>query len=182
ILMPPEWYDRIESIQNYSSEGSAQGRLDAWKGGIHMMADSPIFGVGLGNFNRTYGTLYNTINTRWTAAHSMYIQFIAELGVPGLIYIVTVIILTFRTLARVRRACDRRDEPEYRTLQAITRGAECGFVAYLISTTFLNSMAYPHLWHFGAVAGCALVALRKMQREERDQLELVAARETAALP
>jgi probable O-glycosylation ligase (exosortase A-associated) len=185
MLMPSEWYDRIESIQNYSSEGSAQGRLDAWKGGVQMMLDSPIFGVGLGNFNRTYGTLYNTINTRWTAAHSMYVQFIAELGVPGLIFIVTVILLTFRTLAKVRRACDGRDEPQYKTLQCITRGAECGFVAYLISTTFLNSMAHPHLWHFGAIAGCALIALGKMQREEREereQLELVAARETAALP
>jgi len=183
-VMPSTYWERIESTKNYGEEGSAQGRLDAWRGGVEMMLDKPLTGVGLGNFNRTYGTNYNTINTRWTAAHSMYIQFIAELGVPGLIFLALTIFLTFKTFRHIRRACRGRLEPEYVTLNAIARGGECGFAAYLVATVFLNSMNHPHLWHFGAVAGCGILALKDLQRRERraQDLELVESEEAAAAP
>ncbi len=164
-IMPHEYWERIHSIGGYSTEGSAQGRLDAWKGGIRMMIDSPIFGVGMGNFSRTYGTGYNTISARWTAAHSMYIEFIAQLGVPGLIFIVSTIILTLTTFRKIRRISRRFKTAEFRSLDAIMRGAECGFVTYLVTTFFLNSMEYPHLWHFGAMSGFGLQIARRMRND-----------------
>jgi probable O-glycosylation ligase (exosortase A-associated) len=164
-IMPQEYWDRIESMQGYATEGSAQGRLDAWKGGIRMMLDSPLFGCGIGNFSRTYGEQYNTISARWTAAHSMYIEYIAQLGVPGLIFIVSMIFLTLRTFRKVRRIGRRFRTDEFRLLTAIMRGAECGFIAYLVTTIFLNSMLYPHLWHFGAMAGFGLIVARRLRDE-----------------
>jgi probable O-glycosylation ligase (exosortase A-associated) len=182
-VMPGEYWERIESTKEYGTEGSAQGRIDAWKGGINMMLDNPMFGAGLGNFNRVYGTEYNTISARWTAAHSLYIQFIGELGVPGLIFIVTTILLTFRTIRTVRRGCRGRTEPEFVALATIVTAAECGFVAYLVSTTFLNSMAHPHLWHFGAVAGCALLAFRDLEQRlgPGENLSLIEPRQTDSM-
>ncbi len=187
VAMPAEYWDRIESVKDYNTEGSAQGRIDAWRGGLRMLAASPLTGAGLGNFNRTYGSRYNTISTRWTAAHSLYVQFIGELGVPGVIFLVTTIILTFRGFRRVRHGCRNDDDPDRRSLLTIARAGECGFATYLVTTAFLNSMAYPHLWHFGAISGCAVLALEDLDRRRAAQAEeapapiaVVGAQETTA--
>jgi probable O-glycosylation ligase (exosortase A-associated) len=164
-VMPAEYWERIHSVKDYSTEGSAQGRLDAWKGGFKMMRDSPLFGCGIGNFSRAYGTEYNTLNTRWTAAHSMYIEFIGQLGVPGLLFIVSTIFLTFHTFRRTRRICRRHRSREFRSLETMMLGAECGFVAYLVATFFLNSLTYPHLWHFGAMSGFGLQVAKRLRQE-----------------
>jgi len=174
-VMPQQYWERIESMTGYATEGSAQGRLDAWKGGVQMMIDSPLFGCGLGNFARTYGTRYNTLNTRWTAAHSLYIQFIGELGVPGLLFIVFYIYLTFRTLHRARRIVRQLDTQEGLVLEKILLGVEGGFLSYLVCTAFLNSLHYPHLWHFGAMAGLGLISARKLLSTARPRLGQVSA-------
>jgi len=164
-IMPPTYWQRIESVKGYATEGSSQGRLDAWKGGIQMMIDSPIFGCGIGNFSRTYGEHYNTINARWTAAHSLYIEFIGQLGVPGLLFILGYIVLTLRTFRIARRIVKPIQSTDARTFEKIMLGAECGFVTYLVTTVFLSSMMYPHLWHFGAMSGLGLIVARSMAAE-----------------
>ena len=161
-IMPATYWQRIESVKGYATEGSSQGRLDAWKGGIQMMMDSPLFGCGIGNFSRTYGERYNTINARWTAAHSLYIEFIGQLGVPGLLFILTYILLTLKTFHHARKIVRAIDSKEARVFEKIMLGAECGFVTYLVTTAFLSSMMYPHLWHFGAMSGLGLIVARSM--------------------
>jgi len=164
-VMPPAYWQRIQSVKEYSTEGSAQGRLDAWKGGFKMMRDSPLLGCGIGNFSRAYGTQYNTINTRWTAAHSMYIEFIGQLGVPGILFILATIVLTLRTFRRTRQISRRYRGQEFRSLETIMLGAECGFVSYLVATFFLSSMTYPHLWHFGAMSGFGLQIVKRLRQQ-----------------
>jgi putative inorganic carbon (hco3(-)) transporter len=168
LIMPGTYWKRIESVKGYATEGSAQGRLDAWKGGIQMMIDSPLFGCGIGNFSRAYGEHYNKINARWTAAHSLYIEFIGQLGVPGVLFILSYILLTLMTFKRTRGIARRIDSTEARTLEKIMLGAECGFVTYLVTTVFLSSMMYPHLWHFGAMSGLGLIAARSLRAPVAD--------------
>ncbi len=167
-VMPPEYWERIRSVREYSTEGSAQGRLDAWKGGFQMMIDSPLFGCGLGNFQRTYGTQYNTISTRWTAAHSMYVEFIGQLGAPGLIFLVCVIALTIRTFRRARDLTRYVHSEDAARVRQIMLGAECGFYTYLVATFFLSSMEYPHLWHFMAMSGIGLTASRFVAAADKE--------------
>lgn len=56
-----------------SSESSANGRLDAWYVGVHMLMSHPIFGIGMGNF----------IEEHSLVAHNSYIHIAAELGFIG---------------------------------------------------------------------------------------------------
>jgi hypothetical protein len=49
-------------------------------------------------------------------------------------------------------------------------GAEGGFLSYLVCTAFLNSLHYPHLWHFGAMSGLGLLAGRQLQAAARPRL------------
>jgi probable O-glycosylation ligase (exosortase A-associated) len=165
-LMPGEYWERIESISAYQTEGSAQGRIDAWKGAIEMLVDHPLVGVGADNFNRTFGEHYNRNSARWTAAHSLYCQIIGELGLAGCIFVVWFLVRNFRDLARLRRrlAGQPRGSAAHQ-LYLLCLGIECGLVSYLITTFFLNSLFYPHLWHFSAMVAIATNCLRRLERE-----------------
>jgi putative inorganic carbon (HCO3(-)) transporter len=54
-------------------EESAEGRIESWFEGFHMLASHPLFGVGKGMF-----TEYN-----YLTAHNSYVLAIAELGIIG---------------------------------------------------------------------------------------------------
>jgi probable O-glycosylation ligase (exosortase A-associated) len=168
-VMPAAYWQRIESISGYQSEGSAQGRLDAWKGALEMVADHPLFGVGADNFNRTFGEHYNRTSTRWTAAHSLYFQTLGELGLVGAAFLVWFIGKNFRDLARLRAAWRGRPPgtPAHR-LYMITLGIEGGLVSYLVTTIFLNSLLYPHLWHFAAMTAIAVNCGSRLARAEAE--------------
>jgi len=62
----------IASLQS-NIDDSANGRLEAWYHGIHMMLANPIFGIGKGNFIEVHGLV----------AHNSYIHIVGELGIPG---------------------------------------------------------------------------------------------------
>ena len=67
-------------------------RVDLWTKTARMIGDQPIVGVGLGNFQsvfeRTYNPAINDDGRRGGHAHNLWLQYTAELGVPGgLIYV-----------------------------------------------------------------------------------------------
>ena len=74
--------DRASSIDEYSEDQSATGRLDAWEAGGRMMLDNPITGVGPGAFLRAFSDYSGMIPRQ---AHNTIIQFGAEFGIFALL-------------------------------------------------------------------------------------------------
>ena len=62
----------VASLQR-NIDASANGRLEAWYHGIHMMLSNPIFGIGKGRFREEHGLV----------AHNSYVHIVGELGIPG---------------------------------------------------------------------------------------------------
>ncbi|MBL7069005.1 MAG: O-antigen ligase family protein [Candidatus Omnitrophica bacterium] len=74
---------------------SSQRRIEAWKGGIEMMKQSPLFGIGYGLFPYL---ISNYAPVRSMDAHNMYILIGAEMGLPALVtFFVVLIIMLFNT-------------------------------------------------------------------------------------
>jgi hypothetical protein len=74
IIMAPLVATLLASFGGMSSsESSANGRLDAWYVGIHMLMTHPLFGIGMGNFIEEHNLV----------AHNSYIHIAAELGIAG---------------------------------------------------------------------------------------------------
>lgn len=61
-----------------SSEGSAQGRVQAWSAGIEMLKSNPLFGVGYGQF----------VEHHERVAHNSFVHTFAETGVVGAFFLV----------------------------------------------------------------------------------------------
>lgn len=68
-----------------SEEAALDPRLVSWKAGAQMVADYPMFGVGVGNFTIAFP---DYSNTKRHVAHNTFLQFAAETGLmAGMIYL-----------------------------------------------------------------------------------------------
>ncbi|MEL0587534.1 MAG: O-antigen ligase family protein [Candidatus Thiodiazotropha sp. (ex. Lucinoma kazani)] len=88
---PPVYFERMNTISNYENEGSAMGRIVAWKTAIRMVSAYPVTGVGAGHFTVKLGTEFRPPefgdeNFPWLTAHSSYFLILGELGIPGIVF------------------------------------------------------------------------------------------------
>jgi len=155
ILHPSEDY-------NYSSYA---GRWQIWRRGVGYMLQRPLFGVGAGNFSTAEGTLSpevaqlqeRGVGVPWKAAHNSLVQIGAELGVPGLLFFLGMIVTTFGALRAVRRA-ERSYPPVGRGPPRLALPLTASFVGLVVGACFL-SLAYQAMPYMLAAFA---VALRKV--------------------
>ncbi len=159
-LAPSAYTDRMSTLSN-PTDGSAKGRIDAWKAGIGMGAHSPIVGVGAGHFGPRWGK----------TAHSTYVLAFGELGIPGFICVLAIVIGNVRSTmdlrARIRAAHPPPEEPQEkpaprgrkarvnepprvltepeRVSQALLFSA-AAMIGFAVAGAFLSATYYPHLY------------------------------------
>jgi len=104
------YWDRMRTIfvpkDDYNRK-SLTGRIEIWKRGMGYMATHPIFGVGVDNFASAEGrseiiTRRQAVGegTKWSVAHSSWVQLGAEMGLPGL---AALMVFYFGGIARLKR-------------------------------------------------------------------------------
>lgn len=83
------------AARNDSPAFSLTTRVPLWRAGVRMMATDPLFGVGVGRFydlSPSYAA--PVLAVIWRArenAHNNFVQTLAELGVPGLIFFILIV-------------------------------------------------------------------------------------------
>ena len=143
---------------------SETGRWQIWRRGIGYMLQHPVLGVGAYNFPVAEGTISPLakrqaygIGVRWSAAHNSFIQIGAELGLPGLFFLVAVIATAFVALRSVVRG-QGREPVKSRGPPQLAQALTGSLIGFGVGAFFL-SLAY----HEMAYAVLALaVALRKV--------------------
>jgi O-antigen ligase len=128
LLMMPSRLDTIST-----DEESAEGRIESWYAGFDMFFHNPIFGVGKGNF-----TEHN-----YLTAHNSFILVFAETGLVGYFLWLSLIILTYVMLIRIKKYATRTDIPDADAAEwlAHRRIADTLFLAltgFLASCLFLS--------------------------------------------
>ena len=75
--------------------GQSSGRQVAWLPSLQMIADRPIFGVGIGNWDAEYlryaGAVLDQHGGLFGRPHNDYLWVVAEMGLPGLIVFLWII-------------------------------------------------------------------------------------------
>ena len=94
---------------NQSATASAQGRIEGLVNGFKIWAKSPLFGWGAGNFRFAVETIgvYNRMQ-----AHNLYGQLAADLGILGMISLLAICLLIYRTAKRIRKVSLSWKKPE----------------------------------------------------------------------
>lgn len=145
-FMPAKWTERMETIQNYEEESSAQSRFKAWRYAIDLAAKRPLVGGGFGAFA---GNLKRDSTTKWRNAHSVYFEVLGEHGYVGLILYLLLGVATLRAGTWIIR--NTRDRPELTWARDLASMLQVGLIAYAANGVFLNLAFFDLYYHFVAI-------------------------------
>lgn len=143
-----KYLQRAETIDDYQEDGSAMGRINAWKTSWYVFLDYPVFGVGPNNLAAVFQR-YSPEPGRFRVAHNAYFQLLAECGLPALLLFLGAI---GAALWRMQRLRDRTGQPSWIEIQA--RMFQISILGYLAGSMFLN-MAYNEvIYHLIGLTVC----------------------------
>jgi len=137
-VMPQQWYDRMATIQNYESDQSAMGRINAWKMAFNMAKDRPL-GGGFDSFKEYTFALYAPNPDDVHDSHSVYFEVMGEHGFVGLGIFLALALMTWRTASWVIGRSHR--DREKRWLAALAAMTQVSLVGYATAGAFLG-LAY----------------------------------------
>jgi putative inorganic carbon (HCO3(-)) transporter len=164
---------RLESI--YGAAGSQDqtgaGRTNVWRGAWTSIKERPVLGLGYGSFIseanelmlRTPGVnLKNmTLRNNGLYAHNAYIETAAEVGIPGLIFFLGILVSTFRAL---RRAASRAGAVGATFLMRIAYALLVSLVSWSIASFFASSETSRPIW---ILIGVTLALPKLIEEHER---------------
>jgi len=165
ILEPKEDY-------NYTD---IDGRKAVTQRGIAYMAQYPVFGLGIDNFARAecsispkLASLRRNGPMRCTAPHNSYVQAGAELGVPGLLVWVSLVLVGIFAPARLRRRLPsswRNGTDSERFLYGATSFLAVAMIGFAV-TSFFVSFAWMDPIYLLAAFLTGLYVAAEAQRDE----------------
>ena len=168
LYAPSEYFDRIDTIRNYEQESSARTRIVAWKAAINMAVDNPVTGVGSGHFPISFGAYQNEIVGNLTA-HSMYFLILGELGLPGIVFLLSILLTNiFRNRRLMKLARGSPDDPrraEFARLFFMINGS---VIAFCIAGAFLSVAYYPHLYVLTALCSASHLMYQRYEAENKE--------------
>src|SRR6266702_3454453 len=138
LVMPQQWYDRMATIQNYDSDQSAMGRINAWKMAFNMAKDRPL-GGGFDSFKEYTFALYAPNPDDVHDSHSVYFEVMGEHGFVGLGMFLALALMTWRTASWVIGRSHR--DREKRWLADLAAMTQVSLVGYATAGAFLG-LAY----------------------------------------
>jgi O-antigen ligase len=176
VAVPASYGGRLGSIFHVEEDttGSAQARLDLLVRASEVALSHPIVGVGLGNFH--------IFSIGEQKAHNSYLEIAAELGIPGLIAYMIILIAPFRYLRKIER--DSSGPPPGTGTTAVGSSAsggslaqsgnlfylsvmiQCALVGFAVCS-FFGSIQY--FWDLYLIVAYAISLRRITESESRDE-------------
>ena len=151
----------LQPTADYNVSAS-YGRAAIWQRGLRYVRERPLAGVGASGFAVAEHELSPLARRRIMAgrpvhllnAHNIFVQVAAELGLPGLVVFVALLVQMARTLRRVRRGRDR-----YARTPAVAQVLLAALLGYVVCGFFLSAAYFPFLFLLiGLVAALAAIA------------------------
>jgi len=167
IMSGAEIRDRVDSILAYRQDRSAQSRFYTWQVAHQLLAESPLLGVGFNNYEVAKDRLSGGLK----AAHNIYVQNAAELGLLGFPIWMAIVFGTLISLYRFMR-WSRRLPPDCRWAYYWSRGLLLGLSAFCIHGMFHNEQ-YLELMFVCVGLNIALQAVTRRELQHRCLYALV---------
>jgi len=156
-MAPSSYWERMGTMTD-TEEGSAAGRIGAWKEGVKMAVRNPILGAGAGHFPLAYGA---ATQGQWMTAHSIYFLLLGELGVPGLLVLLTFIFSNLAANRRLLGELERLPKDRASTARNILTCTSAALIAYAVGGAFLSAAYYPHMYVLSAMLGAGRYVIRQ---------------------
>ncbi|TSC53348.1 MAG: O-antigen polymerase [Parcubacteria group bacterium LiPW_39] len=80
------FFERAKSISDIE-ETSNKGRLEIWRASLKSISERPFLGVGLGNYVKVLDEDVSAAK-KGASAHNLYLDFAAEIGILGVLFLI----------------------------------------------------------------------------------------------
>lgn len=160
MLMPQEWYQRMQTVETYQADASAEGRFDAWKFNFLLALDHPLVGGGqmIGQSDRDLFDHY-VPGAYNRAAHSIYFEVLGETGFVGFAIYLALLISSFRTCRRIMRLA--RGDPQLIWARDLAAMIQVAIIAYAVTGAFLSLGFYDLYYALVAVIAVTYDVVRR---------------------
>lgn len=142
-VMPESFFERLGTINSFSSDDSFQGRVTAWW--VAFLYANGHFPFGAGMYGPQISSLFHAYfpSLEVHAAHSIYFQMLGEHGYVGLLIYVLILAYGLRATVVVKRQVGERPELDWaRDLADMCR---ISLVSFYVGGAAL-SMAYSDVY------------------------------------
>ena len=154
LLMPTQWFDRIDTIDTYQDDSSAMGRINAWHMAFNLAVDRPLTGGGFEIYDPGVFLQYAPNPYDVHAAHSIYFQVLGEHGFVGLFLYLSLGFLTWRTGSWIIR--NTRQDPNLKWATDLATMIQVSLLGFAVGGAFLSLLYFDVPYYLMA----AMVALR----------------------
>ena len=162
LVMPPQWFDRMNTIDNYKEDDSAMGRINAWYFAINV-ASHNVLGGGFNVFSVRQFMIYAPDPLAFHVAHSIFFQVLGDHGFFGLGMFLFLIFAVWRTGTRIIKFS--ANAPDLKWASDLAKMLQVCVIGYVVSGAFL-SLAYFDLFYDFIVL---LVVVEKLLMLKRDR-------------
>ncbi len=174
LMMPDKWFDRINTINNYEEDGSAMGRINAWRMAWNLASDR-FFGGGFEIYDYGVFLRYAPIPHDVHAAHSLYFQVLGEHGFVGLFLYLALGLLTWRAGSWIIKHSKGHEELKWSA--DLARMIQVSLLGFGVGGAFLSLVYFDVPYYLMA----AMVATRVLVEKELTA-KARAAREAPSVP
>jgi len=147
-----KYWEEMKTVTD-TGEHTASERIETWKSGWNMFRAHPL-GVGGGNFLvhfHTYQTPYFQRGMYGRAAHSVWVQTLTELGLPGFLLFLLILLRNVRDCLWIRSATRHKPGDAHRFCFTLSISFLVSMAGFLSAGTFLSVLYYPHFWYLTAM-------------------------------
>lgn len=160
-VMPPQYYERLGTIQTYEQDGSAMGRINAWWFAWNVANERPFVGGGFEVFRPWFFKVYAPQPDNYHDVHSIYFEMLGEHGFVGLGLFLLLFLFTWRSASAIIRRT--RKVAELKWMSDLAAMAQVSLVAYATGGAFLGLAYFDLPYHVVAIV-IILTALLKQRK------------------
>ncbi|HEY3488442.1 MAG TPA: O-antigen ligase family protein [Gammaproteobacteria bacterium] len=148
-FLPAGYVDRLSTITDIESDtsGSAQARWGDTIAALGYVLFHPIIGAGLG---MNMLALNEVRGPTWTEIHNVYLQYAMDLGIPGLILFLMLLIGTIKNMRLVQRLSTAARNWD---LFYLAEGIRVSLIAFAVAA-FFHPVGYHFYFYY--IAGLAV--------------------------
>ncbi len=169
------YWSHMETILNPTTDynwvgNDDQGRMSIWKRGLDYAEERPLTGVGIASFNIAEGTISPLARRqeyakglKWSSPHNSFVQVLAEMGLPGIVLFIAMLIAGFRSASRLARSSIHRSA-EGRRYGELARAHVAALAGYAVAGFFLSQAYAPYLYFVLGMIIALDVTVRKAWR------------------
>ena len=156
-LLPASYFDRLGTITDKDSDptGSSQARWRDMVAAAYVGVQNPIVGVGLGMnawaLDEERGPALDVSGRNGLGVHNLYLVYAAELGIPGLVLFVMLLVGCMKSAMSVETRS--AGAPALWELFYLAEGIRISLIAFAVSALF-DSNAYDFYCYY--IAGLAV--------------------------